>query len=107
MSNSRADALSLRGTRFTCGWMCRREWGVKVYDWHTQHSTIAGPEGLTSQLKRLMPIVGCEADAVAFEEETRQSLRALPEAAGEAKTVRAPLLTWDIATRNILTLDIL
>ena len=65
-----------------------REWGIKVLDWHTQHSTKADGAGLLSKLKRLMPIVGCEADAVAFEEEERQSLRALPDAPGEAKTVR-------------------
>ena len=67
--------------------LCCREWDVKVLDWHTQHSTLAGPDGITSKLKRLMPIVGCEADAVAFEEEERYALRVLPEALGEAKTV--------------------
>ena len=65
----------------------RREWGIKVLDWHTQHSTRADDGGLSSKLKRLMPIVGCEADAVAFEEEERRALVALPEAPGEAKTV--------------------
>lgn len=64
------------------------EWDVKVLDWHTQHSTLAGAEGLSSKLKRLMPIVGCEADAVAFEEVESHTLRALPDAFGEAKTVR-------------------
>lgn len=59
-----------------------------MLDWHTQHSTRADSDGLISKLKRLMPIVGCEADAVAFEEEERRSLLALPEAPGEAKTVR-------------------
>ncbi len=58
-----------------------------MLDWHTQHSTRADSDGLISKLKRLMPIVGCEADAVAFEEEERRSLMALPEAPGEAKTV--------------------
>ena len=63
---------------------------MKVVDWHTQHSTLAGAAGLTSKLKRLFPIVGCEADAVAFEEQETQTLSALPDAAGEAKTVREP-----------------
>lgn len=36
-----------------------------------------------------MPIVGCEADAVAFEEVESHTLRALPAAVGEAKTVRS------------------
>ena len=58
-----------------------------MLDWHTQHSTQADSNGLISKLKRLMPIVGCEADAVAFEEEERRSLVALPEAPHEAKTV--------------------
>ena len=67
--------------------VCCREWGIKVLDWHTQHSTKADSHGLISKLKRLMPIVGCEADAVAFEEEERRSLLALPVSPGEAKTV--------------------
>ena len=67
--------------------LCGREWGIKVLDWHTQHSTQADANGLISKLKRLMPIVGCEADAVAFEEEERRSLVTLPDAPGEAKTV--------------------
>lgn len=72
----------------TWRWAGRREWGVKVVDWHTQHSTLAGAAGLSSKLKRLFPIVGCEADAVAFEEQETQTLRTQPDAAGEAKTVR-------------------
>lgn len=37
----------------------------------TQCSTIAEGSTLRSKLKRLMPTVGCEADAVAFTEEER------------------------------------
>lgn len=47
-----------------------RDWGVKLYDWQTQCSmktTETG--GLQYKLRRLMPTVGCEADAIAFTEE--------------------------------------
>lgn len=56
-----------------------REWGVEVADWTTQCSTIAvapapgagGDDGvsLSYRLKRLLPSVGCEADATAFLDE--------------------------------------
>lgn len=44
-------------------------------DWHTQTSSLASDEGLLTKLKRLMPIVGCEADAVAFTEDRRAALQ--------------------------------
>ncbi|GAB4838677.1 hypothetical protein Ancab_028221 [Ancistrocladus abbreviatus] len=42
-----------------------REWEVKVFDWQTQCPTLAQPEefGLSYRLIRLLPTVGCEADA--------------------------------------------
>jgi hypothetical protein len=46
-----------------------REWGVELFDWASQCSMLATPEGLRYKLRRLMPTVGCEADAVAFTEE--------------------------------------
>lgn len=44
-------------------------------DWHTQNSTLVTKDGLLTRLKRLMPIVGCEADAVAYNEDERHILR--------------------------------
>lgn len=42
-----------------------REWEVKVHDWQTQCPTLASQEhvSLTYKLIRLLPTVGCEADA--------------------------------------------
>ena len=43
-----------------------REWGVQVYDWQTQCPTLADPAApcaLHYRLVRLLPTVGCEADA--------------------------------------------
>lgn len=47
-----------------------RDWGVKLYDWQTQCSMrTTDTGGLQYKLRRLMPTVGCEADAIAFNEE--------------------------------------
>jgi hypothetical protein len=56
-------------------------------DWHTQNSTLVDDTGLHCKLKRLMPIVGCEADAVAFNEELRHSLLSDAAHRDEVKTV--------------------
>eukprot|EP00198_Chlamydomonas_reinhardtii_P004699 XP_001694035.1 predicted protein [Chlamydomonas reinhardtii] len=47
-----------------------RDWGVELFDWQSQSSCIV-PQGrsLRNIFKRLMPTVGCEADAIAFVEE--------------------------------------
>lgn len=46
-----------------------REWGVELFDWQSQCSCTTEGGQLRSTLRRLMPTVGCEADAVAFTEE--------------------------------------
>jgi hypothetical protein len=46
-----------------------REWGVELRDWQSQCSARADAGGLRYALRRLMPTVGCEADAVAFTQE--------------------------------------
>lgn len=61
-----------------------REWGVELWDWQSQCSCLAVPEEgpdsastgsrrLRSVVRRLMPTVGCEADAIAFTEEDASS----------------------------------
>ncbi|CAL9155130.1 uncharacterized protein LOC135587521 [Musa acuminata AAA Group] len=43
-----------------------REWGVQVFDWQTQCPTLADEHGgllLTYKMIKLLPTVGCEADA--------------------------------------------
>lgn len=49
-----------------------REWGVTLYDWQTDVSSCALPSApgeLELVCRRIMPTVGCEADAVAFVEQ--------------------------------------
>ncbi|KAH7618930.1 hypothetical protein NADE_005778 [Nannochloris sp. 'desiccata'] len=46
-----------------------RDWEVQLYDWTSQCSMLADATGLQYTLRRLMPTVGCEADAVAFTED--------------------------------------
>lgn len=64
-----------------------REWGVTLYDWQTQSSCAASSDGLSYTVRKLFPTVGCEADAVAFEEEAVTGLRTATERAGEDKTI--------------------
>eukprot|EP01025_Chloroclados_australasicus_P038888 TRINITY_DN4014_c1_g2_i2.p3 TRINITY_DN4014_c1_g2~~TRINITY_DN4014_c1_g2_i2.p3 ORF type:complete len:371 (+),score=46.07 TRINITY_DN4014_c1_g2_i2:68-1114(+) len=61
------------------------EWGQILYDWQTQCSMIAQEDCLKFTLRKLLPTVGCEADAVAFVEEEKHILRA--SKSGEDKTV--------------------
>ncbi|KAI8464845.1 MAG: hypothetical protein J3K34DRAFT_489772 [Monoraphidium minutum] len=61
-----------------------REWGVELFDWQTQCSCDAGEaKRMSSALRRLMPTVGCEADAVAYTEDTAR-LAGGPAASGDA-----------------------
>jgi len=50
-----------------------KEWGVPVVDWTHMTSALANEAGLSTTVKRFMPTVGCEADAIAYEEETVNS----------------------------------
>ena len=45
---------------------------MELCDWQTQCSTLAHAETgtLSHRLRRMMPTVGCEADAVAFTKDT-------------------------------------
>ncbi|EFJ49817.1 hypothetical protein VOLCADRAFT_117141, partial [Volvox carteri f. nagariensis] len=60
-----------------------REWGVELYDWQSQSSCLVTqapapgqPGSLRNIFKRLMPTVGCEADAIAYVEEAEDVWRA-------------------------------
>lgn len=46
-----------------------RDWDLQLYDWQVQCSMLANEKGLQYVTRRLMPTVGCEADAIAFEEQ--------------------------------------
>ncbi|KAG2483482.1 hypothetical protein HYH03_017664 [Edaphochlamys debaryana] len=54
-----------------------KEWGVELWDWQSQSSTIAdpgpGPDArrVRNLYRKLMPRVGCEADAIAFLEDSK------------------------------------
>lgn len=67
-----------------------REWGVELHDWQSQCSAHSPEPGvLVYLLRRLMPTVGCEADAVAFKEESRRLFAA---GGGWASGVPRPVL---------------
>jgi hypothetical protein len=46
-----------------------RDWAVELFDWQTQCSSLATDTVFQVTSRKLMPTVGCEADAVAFTEE--------------------------------------
>jgi len=46
-----------------------RDWDVQLYDWQTQCSMNCDVNGMSYTLRKLMPTVGCEADAIAFTED--------------------------------------
>lgn len=48
------------------------DWNVTLYDWQSQCSMQPQATGIKCLLKRLMPTVGCEADAQSFNEDKRQ-----------------------------------
>lgn len=48
------------------------DWNVTLYDWQSQCSMQPQAAGIKCLLKRIMPTVGCEADAQSFNEEKRQ-----------------------------------
>eukprot|EP00951_Prasinocladus_malaysianus_P027409 scaffold245742_cov45-Prasinocladus_malaysianus.AAC.1 len=64
-----------------------REWGVEVVDWTHMTSTRVTSDGLENNVKKFMPTVGCEADAVAFEEDIHNALKAAEGQGWEAKTI--------------------
>lgn len=51
-----------------------RAWDVKLCDWQSQCSMQADPSAIKYTLRRLMPTVGCEADAIAFTEESQEPI---------------------------------
>ncbi|KAL3139536.1 hypothetical protein ABBQ38_003859 [Trebouxia sp. C0009 RCD-2024] len=48
------------------------DWNVTLYDWQSQCSMQPQATGMKCLLKRLMPTVGCEADAQSFNEDKRK-----------------------------------
>mmetsp|Transcript_36386 Transcript_36386/g.102786 ORF Transcript_36386/g.102786 Transcript_36386/m.102786 type:complete len:364 (-) Transcript_36386:111-1202(-) len=64
-----------------------KDWGVEVVDWTHMSSAIASETGLVTSVKRFMPVVGCEADAVAYVEDSTESLRSEEGLKWEAKTI--------------------
>ncbi|KAF5840499.1 hypothetical protein DUNSADRAFT_16590 [Dunaliella salina] len=71
-----------------------RDWGVELCDWQTTCSTLAEAEkqgSLKSICRRMMPTVGCEADAVAFTEEAQCTDGGLCAVAPDGGYVAGPL----------------
>lgn len=54
-----------------------REWDVKVYDWQTQCPTLADPQNLVLSYRsiKLLPTVGCEADAATIYSTDEKNVR--------------------------------
>ncbi|WIA14417.1 hypothetical protein OEZ85_002943 [Tetradesmus obliquus] len=74
-----------------------RDWGVELWDWQSQCSstTAAAADGrlkLRSMVRRLMPTVGCEADAIAFTEEVSGSSSSSSSSADGAAAADAGVL---------------
>lgn len=49
-----------------------RDWGVQLFDWQSQSSVLADGSGCAATHRRMMPSVGCEADAIAFTSQAQQ-----------------------------------
>lgn len=58
-----------------------RDWGVELFDWQSQSSVLADASGVSATCRRMMPTVGCEADAIAFTQDAAQLFSAAPGAA--------------------------
>ena len=50
-----------------------RDWGVELFDWQSQCSMRVTPEAFTYTLRRMLPTVGCEADAIAFTQDAEEA----------------------------------
>ena len=77
-----------------------RDWDVTLYDWQSQCSMQPLSTGIKCLLKRLMPTVGCEADAQSFEEDKRQLL-----GSSKAATQHAILSNGSYTTASSLDLS--
>jgi len=75
-----------------------REWGIEIVDWTHMSSSLADDSGLLISVKRFMPTVGCEADAVAYVDETVKALKSEDDKTWEAKTIAADG-SYSIGTR--------
>ncbi len=76
------------------------DWDVTLYDWQSQCSMQPQATGIKCLLKRLMPTVGCEADAQSFHEDKRQLLES-----SKAATQHAILSNGSYTTASTLDLS--
>lgn len=90
-----------------------RDWDVQLYDWQSQCSINSTETGLMCVTRRMMPTVGCEADAIAFTEEAPEDLisgnrNAFFSANGISTQSPGPAMTdeksFDCKAEHILTL---
>lgn len=90
-----------------------RDWDVQLYDWQSQCSINSTDTGLMCVTRRMMPTVGCEADAIAFTEEVPEDLisgnsNAFFSATGLATQSPGPPMkdetAFDCKAEHILTL---
>lgn len=62
------------------GLQAYRDWGVELFDWQSQSSVLADAGGARATCRRMMPTVGCEADAIAYTQDAVQLFGAGPGA---------------------------
>lgn len=64
-----------------------RQWGVELHDWQSQCSVKADGAGVDATTRRMMPTVGCEADAIAFTSDARRLLESDPSSTSAPPTI--------------------
>lgn len=76
------------------------DWDITLYDWQSQCSMLPTSSGIQCLTKRIMPTVGCEADAQTFLQESRSLFEAPP-----ADSSHSVLRNGTYSTSNCLSLS--
>lgn len=86
-----------------------REWEVKVYDWQTQCPTLAEPveNTITYKTIKLLPTVGCEADAATRYSIEEKNIRCVENEVSAFAYHSSGCYTaiWSVADKNLLELE--
>ncbi|KAL4458080.1 hypothetical protein ABPG75_012945 [Micractinium tetrahymenae] len=80
-----------------------RDWGVELFDWQSQSSVLADSQGVSATCRRMMPTVGCEADAIAFMQEAAQLFSTAP---GSQPATAAPDGSYSAGPADISSADL-
>jgi len=89
-----------------------RDWDVKLYDWQCQcsmHCPDVSVQSISTVTRKLMPTVGCEADAIAFTEDGQTNSFIFSNCGLATQNPTEDLLlnesAFDCKAEHILTLD--